>query len=147
MLYKLFFIGFFSIFTLIIGPKMSAQGSDNLAEIKKPIMDYFSGTYEANAEKIRGAFHPKAMIAGFFDGKYVEWTLDEFVKRITSQQSAKENNEPFAKKILSYEKAGEIAYVKAYAPAFGHEFIDIISLIKTSEGWKIRHKQFTNNNK
>ena len=34
--------------------------------LKQPIMDYFYGTYEADENKIRQAFHKDAKIAGFF---------------------------------------------------------------------------------
>ncbi len=113
-------------------------------QIHDTIQNYFRGTYEANEEKIRLAFHDKAVISGFFDGVYTEWSLDEFVERVKSQPSQLSQKEVFAKKIISVDKKENIAIVKAIAPAYGHNFSDFISLIKTEEGWKIRHKSFTN---
>ncbi|WP_051261190.1 nuclear transport factor 2 family protein [Desulfovibrio inopinatus] len=112
--------------------------------ITQPVLWYFEGTFEADEKKIRRAFHEDAMIVGFFDGKYTQWTLDEFVERVLSRPSQKQSGEPYVKRILALEQKENIAFVQAYAPAFGHEFTDFISLINTTTGWKIRHKQFTN---
>lgn len=118
--------------------------TDEKSEIEKTIQCYFHGTYEADAEKIRSAFHPKAVISGFFDGEYTEWDLEAFIQRVTSQPSQKSNHEVFKKEIVNIEVADRTAIVRAVAPAFGHVFTDFITLINTENGWKIRHKSFTN---
>jgi hypothetical protein len=122
---------------------MQKQTSE-LADIQRPVELYFYGTYEADEQKLRNAFHEKAYITGFFSGDYVEWCLTEFIDRILSKPSQKEASEPFAKRILSIEQKDSMAFVKAQAPAFGHQFTDFILLVKTAQGWKIRHKSFTN---
>ena len=113
-------------------------------QIDKAIQNYFWGTYEADEEKIRAAFHEKAVISGFFDGAYKEWNLNEFIEAVKSRPSASSQKEAFSKKIVSIKRKDNIAVVHALAPAYGNEFTDFISLIKTGNGWKIRHKSFTN---
>ena len=129
--------------SFIFGVYMScAKKHDSL--IEETIQNYFWGTYEADGQKIRSAFHEKAIVSGLFDGEYTEWNLDEFIKRVVSRPSPSSLNEVFSKKIMGIEQKDNIAFVNAFAPAYGYNFTDYIILIKTEDDWKIRHKSFTN---
>ena len=112
------------------------------AEITQKVNLYFNGSYYANEADLRKAFHKDAIIAGSFDGQYVEWSLKQFIDRIMQAQSHKQ--EPFLKELLSMEGEKDIAVAKTKVMAGKHIFTDYISLIKIEGEWLIRYKSFTN---
>lgn len=111
--------------------------------IEAVIQNYFSTTYHANEKKLRESFHPEARIAGDFNGQYCDWSLEEFVHRIASQDSAAKKGEVFDKKILLLDQIANAAVVKARVLVGGFIFVDYISLLKINDQWVIRNKIFT----
>lgn len=113
-----------------------------MQDIEATIDLYFKGSYEADASKLKRAFHPDAHITGNFKGEIVDWSLEQFIARLESQPSGAERGEMYDKKILSIDVKGAIALVKAQVVVAGVVFTDYISLLKLNEAWVIRHKSF-----
>ena len=68
--------------------------------IQQVVELYFVSTYQADAQGIRQAFHPKAQITGNFKGQCVDWNLEQFIERIQSKPSAALEGEVYDKKII-----------------------------------------------
>ena len=110
--------------------------------IEATVVLYFKGSYEADASKLKRAFHPNAHITGNFKGQIVDWSLEQFIARLQNQPSAAKAGEVYDKKILSIDRTGSIAMVKAQVVVAGAVFTDYISLLNLEGAWVIRHKSF-----
>lgn len=111
--------------------------------IRKVVDMYFTGTYNGKEEELRCAFHPDARIIGSINGNIQDWSLDEFIARVTLRPTAAEKNEKYDKEILLIDIANHTAMVKTRVVAGGFHFIDYITLLKIDGHWIIRFKSFT----
>ncbi|MFT6834737.1 MAG: hypothetical protein ACJA0H_000769 [Francisellaceae bacterium] len=50
--------------------------TNSITQIQSCIEDYFIGTYEADVERIRKAFHPECQITGFINESYIAMDLN-----------------------------------------------------------------------
>ena len=112
-------------------------------EVRNVIQLYFTGTYHGNVAELNQAFHPDARITGSIQGTILEWSLDDFIARVTAKPTSAEKNEKFDKEILSIDITNDAAMVKTRVFAAGYTFVDYIILIKYNSRWVIRYKSFT----
>ena len=97
----------------------------------------------SDPEKVRQAFHANAKVVGYLHGDFVELSTEDFAGFVASQQpSPKEKNENIIFDILSCDIEGTIASVKIRDQYLGITFLDILSLIKHENEWKIYNKLF-----
>jgi hypothetical protein len=118
------------------------QNNHDLNQIVDTVELYFTGTYEANAEKLKQAFHADAHITGFIKNEYFDWNLTSFIKRVTSGSSAKTQGEKYDKEIILLDKTNDVAMVKARVQVGPLSFTDYITLLKINRVWTIRNKSF-----
>jgi hypothetical protein len=112
------------------------------AAISAVIHLYFNGAYEGNADMLKQAFHPNAHITGILQGKYYEWTREEFIARVTQTPTAATKNEVYDKKIIYLDQQQDAAMVKAQVVAGNYAFTDYITLLKINDQWIIKNKSF-----
>lgn len=111
--------------------------------IEKVIQLYFDSMFESSNEKVKQSFHPNAIIAGVFGGKFVEMNRDAFGKFVEKNQpSAKANNEEPKLEIVSVEIAGDTAMARVRDDYLGLTFLDTLSLVKMGKHWVIYNKLF-----
>ncbi|MCD6047130.1 MAG: hypothetical protein K0S08_777 [Gammaproteobacteria bacterium] len=111
-------------------------------KITQTIQDYFLGAYQGETEKLLRAFHPAAHITGLFKGQYVDWTLNDFIQRVTERPTAADKNDPYQKEIVSLDITENAAIAKAKVVVGGIVFIDYITLLNINGQWCIRNKCF-----
>lgn len=112
-------------------------------EIAAVVESYFRGTYEGDAALLKQIFHPNVRITGSFNGEYCDWSLDEFLARVTAKPTALEKNEKYDKNIVSIDCTNHAAMVKARVGVGNLNFTDYITLLKIQDKWVIRSKSFT----
>jgi hypothetical protein len=54
---------------------------------------YFKGTYQGNVTQLKKAFHPDARITGILNDQYYDWSLTDFIERVTTQPTATHHEE------------------------------------------------------
>ncbi|MGB0637550.1 MAG: nuclear transport factor 2 family protein [Gammaproteobacteria bacterium] len=117
--------------------------SPDEASIVTLIRTYFDSMFESSKNKVDAAFHPNAVIAGIFDGKFVEMSREEFGQFVErSQPSAKENGDIARLDIISIDIAGNTAVALVRDDYLGSTFLDTLSLIKLHDQWSIYNKLF-----
>lgn len=122
---------------------MTRPGTRDEQQVRATLQAYFDGMYESSADKIRGAFHPVAKITGYIDGELHEMSTDEFAEFVASQQpSPKSKGDPARLEIVSLEVFGNIAATKVRDDYLGMTFLDVISLLKVDDAWRIHNKLF-----
>lgn len=111
--------------------------------IRETVNLYFTGTYYGNIAHLKQAFHPEARIAGYVNNDLYDWSLTEFITRITDMPTAASREEKFDKNILSLDQHGNAATVKAQVFVGPYILTDYITLLKIKNRWVIRHKSFS----
>jgi hypothetical protein len=111
--------------------------------IHETVIEYFIGTFVGDTKKLKGAFHPDARITGNLNGQLQNWSLNEFINRVTTSPTAETSGEEYHKEILFVDGTNEAAMVKARVIEKGLTFIDYITLLKIDGNWVIRNKSFT----
>src|SRR5579863_10454058 len=94
----------------------------NQLAISKIVDLYFLGTYHGDPEQLKQAFHPDAYITGNFNGQICNWSLNEFITRVTTKPTAAEKKEEYNKKIIFLDQTGDAAVVKAQVVVNGFTF-------------------------
>jgi hypothetical protein len=112
--------------------------------ISETVNLYFLGTYHGDVEKLKRAFHSEARITGVINDQVIDWSLADFIARVSTEPTAAKKNEIYDKKILSIDVTHSAAMVKSRVAVGDLIFTDYITLLKINENWIIRNKSFTN---
>ena len=116
---------------------------DDKRQIEIVLQTYIESMNKSNPEMVRTAFHENAKITGYLHGDLVQLSTEDFAGFVLSQQpSPSENGKDIEFEILTFEIEGSIAHVKIRDVYLGITFLDILSLLKDGEDWKIYNKLF-----
>lgn len=118
------------------------DNSSEIKLIKHTINLYFKGTYQGDIAQLKRAFHPEIRITGSLNGQFYDWTLTEFIERVTDVPTAENKGELYNKEILFLDQTNDAAIVKARVVVGSLIFIDYITLLKINGEWLIRNKSF-----
>jgi hypothetical protein len=117
--------------------------SPDEASIAALIRTYFNSMFESSKHKVDASFHPNAVIAGIFHGKFVEMSRDDFGQFVErNKPSAKESGDIARLDIISIDIAGDTAVALVRDDYLGSTFLDTLSLIKLNNQWSIYNKLF-----
>jgi hypothetical protein len=118
--------------------------NNDIQQITDVINNYFQGTYHGNADLLSQAFHPNARITGIIEDNIIDWSISEFITRVTEEPTADKKGEKYNKKIILIDVTKCAAIVKTHVEVGYLTFIDYITLLKIHEKWVIRNKSFMN---
>jgi hypothetical protein len=123
---------------------MLENSHNDIQSIIEAVTLYFTGTYQGDAAQLRQAFHSDAHITGSIHNQIVDWTLSDFLERVTVKPTALDKDEKYDKKIVAIDATENAAMVKARVVVGDLIFKDYITLLKIAGKWIIRNKSFTN---
>jgi hypothetical protein len=137
-------IAFVTLFvTLLCAPRILAQApsSSDDAGVRAAINQYFRGHATANAEEMRKAFLPTAHIEGNRQGKFVSWTVDDYVANFKGKPAPDEATRK--RTIDGVDISGSAAMAKATLVHGQTTFTDYFVLLKVDGEWKIANKVYS----
>lgn len=111
---------------------------DDQQQIENVIHTYINSLNDSNAGMVRDTFHHNAKVTGYLHGDLLQLSTEDFAEFVSSQQPSE--NVEF--EILNIEIEGSIAHVKVRNKYLGIAFLDILSLLKDEDNWKIYNKLF-----
>jgi hypothetical protein len=120
-----------------IGFKMT---DEEKKAVSVPLENYIKAHATGDGEYIRRAFHTEAKVMFTADGKFNQWSAEEFAARFTGKPAADE-----AKRRRSFEVidvAGNAAIAKVVLDYPAVKFTDYMTLLKIDGEWKIINKSF-----
>jgi hypothetical protein len=121
-----------------IGFKMT---DEEKRAVSVPLENYIKAHATGDGEFIRRAFHAEAKVMfAAADGKFNQWSAEEFAARFTGKPAADE-----AKRRRSFEiidVAGNAAIAKVVLDYPTVKFTDYMTLLKIDGEWKIINKSF-----
>jgi Putative lumazine-binding len=110
-------------------------------DVRAVVADYLDGMIYGESDKLRGAFHPKAIAAGHFDGGYEFLSPDVFVDAWKLAGTVPRGT-PYVANIVSVDITGDVGMTKVTNTCFGANFTDYLLLIKDNGKWQIVSKAF-----
>jgi hypothetical protein len=124
--------------------KTMSNYSDNATAVAAVLSTYFDGIFNGDAELLRSAFHPQALVAGDINGQPYFKNLDQYLDGVKSRKSPYELGETFRMEVLAIEIINSIAVAKVHVPMFDFNYYDLLSLNKINGAWVIVNKLLTN---
>ncbi|MBX3708872.1 MAG: nuclear transport factor 2 family protein [Gammaproteobacteria bacterium] len=118
--------------------------NNDFEKIIETVTLYFKGTYYGDVEMLSKAFHPNAHVTGIISDELFDWSLSDFIVRVTTSTTAANKGEKYDKEIISIDKTKNVAIVKSRVAVGELIFFDYITLLKIDGHWIIRSKSFTN---
>jgi hypothetical protein len=124
----------------LLMPMVSARDSDEQQAVRKPLELYLQAHATGKGEYILQAFSPDAKILFVQNGKYSQFTREEFAARFDGKPAADE--EKRVRRIVSVDITGTAANAKILLDYPKVTFTDYMSLLKIDGEWKIVNKIF-----
>ena len=119
-------------------------GSEHDA-VRRVVIDYLEGMIWGDEEKLRRAFHPKALQVGHFADTYEFFPLEEFIAWVKLEETQAVGT-AYVADLLAIEVTGTVAIAKLSDSCFGTEFTDYLMMVKDrpdAEGrWQIVTKAY-----
>ena len=109
------------------------------AQIKKPIGKYIDAARTGAPGLMREAFIPEATVRGSYDGKPVDWTLQQFCDLIAKGGPAPD----IEAQVAAIEVSGTAAMARLEATNWrGTHYTDFFVLLRRDGEWRIASKVF-----
>lgn len=111
--------------------------------IRQVVEHYADGLRNGSVESLQKAFHPQAVMAGYFNADRMLMSMEEFHDLVHSVPAPATSGEPFRHEITSVQLSGQTATVEIAEYSFlGHDFKTCFHLLKTDGQWQITAKLF-----
>lgn len=106
-----------------------------------PLENYIKAHATGNGDFMRQAFHTEAKVMFFSEGKFNQWSSEEFAARFKGQAAADEDKRKRSFEIIDI--AGNAAIAKVILDYPTIKFTDYMTLLKIDGEWKIINKTFS----
>ena len=126
--------------SVVLIASASAQQSGE-AGVRAAIDQYLRGHATGSPDEMRKAFLPTAHIEGIRDGKFVSWTVDEYVSRFNGKPAQDEASR--TRRIDTVQLSGTAAMASATLVHGPTTFVDYFVLLKVNGEWKIANKVYS----
>ena len=139
MIQRLAFVTLFVTALCVQGDAQKPAGDE--AAVRAAINQYFRGHATGDGAEMRKAFLPTAHIEGNREGKFVSWTVDQYVSNFRGQPAADEATRK--RTIDRVDISGTAAMAKATLVHGKTTFVDYFVLLEVDGEWKIANKVYT----
>ena len=112
-------------------------------DVEALMQRYFDGLYNADSATLRTVFHPDLAYVNATLGTYEVMDLEAYMTRVDNRTSPVAQGEPRDGVIDRITlKDDQVGLVEARARMLGRNYQDLLTLMKTDDGWKVRTKVF-----
>lgn len=114
-----------------------------LAQIHALLKDYFDGLYDGDVEKFARIFHPQSHLYSTDGDSVTDLPLEAYLEVIRGRQSPRAQGLRRFDRIVSVHQSGRntaLATVQCAMPP--RYFLDYLTLMRDSSGWRIISKSF-----
>ena len=113
-------------------------------EIEALMARYFDGLYQSDSEVLRTVFHPELAYVNATVGNHEFLDLEAYMKRIDARTPPASRKDPRAEVIEKITvKGDEIGIVEARMTMLGRDYQDLLTIIRSADGWRVLTKVFT----
>lgn len=113
------------------------------AEIQGLMKRYFDGLYQADSRILRTVFHPRLSYVNATAGNNEFLGLDAYMARVDGRTAPATPGDPRREAVerVHLHESG-IGLVEARMTMLGRDYQDILTLVRTEDGWKVLTKVF-----
>lgn len=104
------------------------------------VQRYFDGHATGSPSVMRRAFHESARLQFVQNGRYAEWSLDEYLGKLPGRPA--DNEEQRRRRIVSVTASGDTAAAELELDYPAVRFVDYLSLLRVDGEWLIVNKSF-----
>ncbi len=121
---------------------MATTFTDERTAIETVVQLYIDGASKGEAEKLKTAFHPKALMFGSVSGQRFDAPITTMIQEVTVNPL--DNDGGYSGRIIAVEQTGDaaIATVEESGCWGNLSFVDYFALAKIDGSWKIVNKVF-----
>ena len=117
---------------------------DSQLEVQELMVRYFDGLYRSDSAVLRSVFHADLMYVNATRGNYENMGLAAYMKRIDARTPPSSRGDPRNEVIERVTlHGGRIGIVEARMTMMGRDYQDLLTLIHTTEGWRVLTKVFS----
>ncbi len=113
-------------------------------EIQDLMLRYFEGLYQSDSTMLRSVFHDDLTYVNGSEGTYEHMDLDAYMARIDGRTPPASRGDPRDDVIERITLKGDrIGLVEARMTMLGRNYQDLLTLIRTDDGWRVLTKVFS----
>jgi hypothetical protein len=112
-------------------------------EIEQVIARYHDGIHRGDVAELEKVFHPEATLFGEVKGAPYLKSRADYLAIVRDRVPPAATGHAPRGKLLSLDVRGGIAMAVVFTPVGDIEYVDFLSLIRTSDGWQIAAKVFS----
>lgn len=117
--------------------------SQDFAAVSELLQLYFDGLYHSDSERLGRVFHPQARYVCATDPALVNLSMAEYFPVVDARPAPAASGQARRDRIVSIEFAGpRTAFARVHCAIGPKYFTDLLTLIRTEEGWRIIAKVF-----
>lgn len=118
--------------------------SPELEAIAQVVGYYADGLRHGSVETLQKAFHPQAIMSGYFNDDLMLMPMEGFHDLVRSVPAPADSGEPFRHEIKAVQVTGQTATVEIAEYSFlGHDFKTCFHMIRMDGRWQIISKMFS----
>jgi hypothetical protein len=115
----------------------------NERDIEALMQRYFDGLHHADSKVLRTVFHPELAYVNATAGSHEFLNFEAYMTRIDDRISPAERGETRNEGIDRITlDTGQMGFVEAHMTMIGRDYQDLLTVIRTDEGWKVITKVF-----
>lgn len=113
-------------------------------EINALMSRYFDGLYQSDSSILRHVFHHELSYVNATAGDHEFLGLEAYMNRIDARTPPASRNDPREEVIERITLKGrQIGMVEARMTMLGRNYQDLLTIIRTEDGWRVLTKVFT----
>lgn len=117
--------------------------TSDIAAVEATAWAYLNALYDGDADQLAELFLPQsALFTGTADGQAAVMLRDDWLARVRGRKSARDEGHANTNAVFAVEVIGTVAMARVTASHPPNRFDDLLSLVKTSGGWKIAAKTY-----
>lgn len=125
-------------------PQTADLTAPRLEEIREVVEHYAEVLRDGSVDALRKAFHPQAIMSGYFNDDLMIMDMEGFAGLVRSIEPPSKTGEPFRYDLESAQVTGDIATVEITEYSFlGHDFRTCFHMTRIDGRWQITAKLFT----
>lgn len=126
------------------GESPNRDAAQDMSDVEALMRRYAEGLYRSDSVILRTVFHPELAYVNATTGNHEFMGLEAYMARIDARTPPAARGEPRNEAIDRITlKGGQIGLVEARMTMLGRSYQDLLTLIRTDDGWKVLTKVFT----
>lgn len=114
----------------------------DISDVEAVVRLYLDALHEGDTDMLGRVFAPESALYASVDGEPMALPVGQWLDRVRNRKSARDSGFESRNAILSIETEGDMAMAKVTSAFPPKRFVDYLSLVRTTDGWRIVAKTY-----